>query len=76
MEYDAISHYLKVVNFNTNTDTNEYKTKEDENISPTLQVNPIRSLRSVSSGNLARNMSFKSFKSIQQSHKRSCTKLL
>ena len=42
-------------------------------ISPNLQENPIRSLRSASSGNLTRNMSFKSFESIQQSHKRSHT---
>ena len=72
MKYDAILHYLKAGNFNNSTDTKN-KTKEDENISPTLQVNPVRSLRSASSGNLARNRSFKSFKSIQQSHKRSCT---
>ena len=45
MEYDAIPHYLKAVNFNNSTDTNENKTKEDENICPTLQVNPLRSLR-------------------------------
>ena len=70
MVFDAIPHYLKAGNFNSSADTKN--TKEDENISPTLQVNP-RSLRPASSGNLARNMSFKSFKSIQQSHKRSCT---
>ena len=73
MEYNAILHYLKAVNVSNSADTNKNKTKEDENISPTLQVNPIRSLKSVSSGNLARNMSFKSFESIQQSHKRSYT---
>ena len=73
MEYDAILHYLKAVNFNNSADTKQNKAKEDENISPTFQVNPIRSLRSASSGNLARNMSFKSFESIQQSCKRSHT---
>ena len=59
MTHDAIPHYLKAGNFNNSADTTI--TKEDENISPTLQVNPIRSLRSASSGNLARNMSFKSY---------------
>ena len=72
MEYGAIPHYLKAVNFNNSTDTKN-KTKEEENISPIMQVNPIRSLRSANSGDLVRNMSFKSFESIQQSHKRSCT---
>ena len=57
MEYDAILHYLKAGNFNNSAD-NKNKTKEDENISPTLQVNPIRSLRSASSGNLARKHVF------------------
>ena len=75
MEYDAIPHYLKLAaNFNNNTDTNS---KENtENTSPTLPVNnPIinRLLHSVSSGNLAQNILFKSFKNIQQSHKRSHT---
>ena len=73
MEYDAIPQYLKAINFNNSPGTKQNKTKDDENISPTLQVNPIRSLRSANSGNLARNMSFKSFESIQQSHKRSST---
>ena len=72
MEYDAIVHYLEsVANFNNNADTNKENT---ENTSPTLQVNnPIinRPLHSVSSGNLAQNISFKSFKHIQQSQKRS-----
>ena len=73
MKYDAILHYLKLVaNFNNNADTNK------ENTSPTLKVNnsvnnPIinRPLHSVSSGNLAQNVSFKSFKNIQHSWKRS-----
>ena len=69
MAHDKILHYLRAGNFNNSTDTNK-----DENNTPTLQVNSrSRSLRSVSSGNLARNMSFKSFESIQQSQKRSCT---
>ena len=59
-------------NFNNSTDTKN-NIKEAENISPALQVNPIRSLKSASSGKSDRNMSFKSFTSIQQSHKRSHT---
>ena len=43
----------------------------------TLLVNPVntinRPLHYVSSSNLAQNVSFKNFKNIQQSHKRSCT---
>ena len=69
MAHDTIPHYLRAGNFNNSADTNK-----DENNTPTLQVNSrSRSLRSVSSGNLARNTSFKSFKSIQQSQKRSRT---
>ena len=67
MAHDAVLHYLRAGNFKNSADTKN--TKEYENISPTLQVNP-GSLRSVSSGNLARNMSFKS---VQQSCKRSGT---
>ena len=68
-EYDAIPHYLKLVaNFNSTADIN------NENSSSTLQVNNSninnRPIHSVSSGNLARSSSFKSFKNIQQSHKR------
>ena len=75
MEYNAFLHYLKsAANFNNSADTKDTK---DENTSPTLQVNnPIinRPLHSVSSGNLARRTtSFKNFKNIQQSCKRSCT---
>ena len=69
MVHDEIPHYLRARNFNNSADT---KNTKDENNSPILQVNS-RHLRSVSSGNLVRNMSFKSFKSIQQSCKRSCT---
>ena len=65
MEYDAILHYLKsAANFNNSTDTNKENT---ENISPTLQVNnPIinRPIHLISSGNLARSTSFKSFENI------------
>ena len=72
MKYDAIPHYLKLAaNLNNRTDTNRENT---ENTSPTLQVNsPIinRLIHSVCSGNLARTTSFKSFKNIQQSGKRS-----
>ena len=68
MVHDAIPHFLRAGNFNNSADT---KYTKEENNSPTLQVNS-RSLRSVSSGNLART-SFKSFKSIQQSWKRSRT---
>ena len=73
MEYHAIPHYLKAGNFSNSADTNKNKTKEEENISPTFQVNPIRVLRSVSIGNIGRSMSFESFKNMQQSHKRSHT---
>ena len=69
-----ILHYLKsATNLNNMADTNKEST---ENTSPILQVNnPIinRPIHSVSSGNLARMTSFKSFKNIQQTHKRSCT---
>ena len=68
MEYDAIPHYFKSAsNFNNNVDTKE----NTENTSSTLQViNPVnnstinRPIHSVSSGNLAQNVSFKSFKNI------------
>ena len=73
MEYDAILHYLKLeANFNNSADTSN---KENtENTSPTLQVNnPItnRPIHSVSSGNLAQNVLFKSFENIQQFQQRS-----
>ena len=84
MEYDVILHYLKMTssmvpknnkenittniqeNTNNNADSKAEDTKED--ITPTLQVNT----RS-STGNLSRKVSFKSFKNITQSHKRSQT---
>ena len=53
-------------NTNNNADSKAEETKED--ITPTLQVNT----RS-STGNLSRKISFKSFKNIAQSHKRSQT---
>ena len=68
---DAIPHYLKSdVNINNSTDT--YQTTKT---SPTLQVNMpnIRPVNLISSDNIARSSSFKSFENIQQSHKRSCT---
>ena len=58
MVHDAIPHYLRAENCNSSTDTNK-----DENNTPPL--------RSVSSGNLDKKMSFKSFESIQQPRKRS-----
>ena len=70
--YDAIPHYLKsAANVNNTTHT-------DTKTSPTLQVNAPninkRPIHSVSSDNLARSTtSFKSFKIIQQSCKRSHT---
>ena len=71
MQYDAIPHYLKsATNLNNSADTNT------DNTSPTLQVNNpiIRPIHSFSTGNLSRSTtSFKSFKNIQQSHKRSHT---
>ena len=69
MVHDAIPHYLKAGNCNNSANTN----KEDEG-TPTLQVNSkSRPIRSISSGNLAKKMSFKSFEDIQQSRKRSRT---
>ena len=69
MVHDAIPHYLKSGNCNNSANTS----KEEEN-TPTLQVNSkSRPIRSISSGNLAKKMSFKSFKDIQQSQKRSRT---
>ena len=69
MVHDAIPHYLRAGNCNNSANTNK-----DEDGTPTSQVNSkSRPIRSISSGNLAKKMSFKSFKSIQQSRKRSCT---
>ena len=69
MAHDAIPHYLRAGNCNNSANTNK-----DEDGTPTSQVNSkSRPIRSISSGNLAKKMSFKSFKSIQQSRKRSCT---
>ena len=63
MAYDAIPHYLKVGNCNNSANTN----KEEEG-TPTLQVNSkSRPIRSISSGNLAKKMSFKNIEDIQQS---------
>ena len=69
MVHDAIPHYLKAGNCNNSANTN----KEEEG-TPTLQVNSkSRPIRSISIGNLAKKMSFKSFKDIQKSQKRSHT---
>ena len=69
MAHNAIPHYLKAGNCNNSANTQ----KEDEG-TPTLQVSSkSRPIRSISSGNLAKKMSFKSFKDIQQSRKRSRT---
>ena len=60
MVHDAIPHYLKSGNCNNSANTS----KEEEN-TPTLQVNSkSRPIRSISSGNLAKKMSFKSFEDI------------
>ena len=68
MVHNAIPHYLKAGNCNNSANTNK------EEGTPTLQVNSkSRPIRSISSGNLAKKMSFKSFKDIQQSWKRSHT---
>ena len=67
--HDTIPHYLRAGNCNSSANTNK-----DEEGTPTLQVNSkSRPIRSTGSGNLAKKMFFKSFKSIQQSQKRSCT---
>ena len=69
MVHDVIPHYLKSGNCN-----NSANTSKEEETTPTLQVNPkFIPIRSISSGNLAKKMSFKSFEDIQQSRKRSCT---
>ena len=69
MAHDAIPHYIRAGNCNNSTNTNK-----DEDSTPTLQVNSkSRPVRSVSSGNLAKKISFKSFESIQHSCKRSRT---
>ena len=69
MVHDTIPHYLRAGNCNNSANTNK-----DEVSTPTLQVNPkSRTIRSVSSGNLAKKTSFKSFESIQHSCKRSHT---
>ena len=72
-KYDMILHYLKsnAINVNNSSDTDQTTTS-----SPTLQDNipstQTRPIHFISSGNLAKStMSFKSFKNIQQSHKRS-----
>ena len=86
MEYDAIPHYLKMTssmaslndqenvqinpniqqNINNNADSKAEENKEDS--LPISQVNTHSS-----TGNLSRKVSFKSFKTITQSHKRSRT---
>ena len=69
MAHDAIPNYLKAGNCNNSANTS----KEEEG-TPTLQVNSkSRPIRSISSGNLAKKMSFKSLEDIQKSWKRSCT---
>ena len=79
MEYDAILHYLKMVpalkTSNTNNaDSNKATDKEKQNKEDTTPVSQVNiRLTSISSGNLAQKVSFKSFKNIQQSHKRSHT---
>ena len=69
MAHDLIPHYIRAGNCNNSTNTNKY-----EEGTPTLQVNSkSRPIKSISSGNLAKKTSFKSFESIQHSQKRSCT---
>ena len=68
MAHDVIPHYIRAGNCNNSANTNK-----DEEGTPTLRVNSkSRPMRSISSGNLAKKTSFKSFKSIQHSHKRYC----
>ena len=69
MSHNTIPHYLKAGNCK-----NSANTSKEEEVTPTLQVNSkSRPIRSISSGNLAKKMSFKSFEDIQQSRKRSRT---
>ena len=71
MSHNTIPHYLKAGNCK-----NSANTSKEEEVTPTLQVNSkSRPIRSISSGNLAKKMSFKSFEDIQQSRKRSRTNL-
>ena len=73
MAHNTIPHYLKSGNCNNSANTSKNKDKEEEN-TLTLQVNSrSRPIRSISSGNLARKISFKSFEDTQQSRKRSRT---
>ena len=66
--HDTIPHYLRAGNCNS------ANTNKDEEGTPTLQVNSkSRPIRSISSGNLTKKMSFKSLENIQQSWKRSHT---
>ena len=81
MEYDAILHYLKMAstlkasNINNNADAN--KEKEKDNTSNLQVKDTINTcVTSISSGNLAHKVSFKNFKNIQQSCKRSDTILI
>ena len=63
MVHDAIPHFIRVGNCPNSTNT-----CKDEEGTPTLQVNSkSRPIWSISSGNLAKKMSFKSFQSIQNS---------
>ena len=69
MAHDAIPHYIRAGNCNNSANTNK-----DEEGTPTLQVySKSRPIMSISSHNLAKKMSFKSFDSIQHSCKRSRT---
>ena len=76
MVYDAILNYLKVGMF-TNTNNNaDSVTKADSNktekIQPTCQVNNPTIIHSISRDNmLKRLISFKTFKNVHQSEKRS-----
>ena len=60
MAHDTIPHYLRAGNCNNSANTNKH-----EDGTPTSQVNSkSRPIRSISSGNLSKKMSFKSFKNI------------
>ena len=88
MEYDAILHYIKMAstlkmsnvnnNANSNPEPEDTKTKNtipsQVNYPSTSRNTPYNTqLASVSSNNLSLKVSFKSFKNIQQSCKRSRT---
>ena len=87
MEYDAIPHYLKMMssmaslsnqenehinpNIQQNTNNNADSKATEESKEDSLPISQVNTRSST--GNLSRKVSFKSFETIMQSCKRSCT---